>query len=244
MAIQVCTYWSITAVKGSAGSYPLDREIDPGDLVGQDGDQQVILAAEDGVDGAGRQAGRVGDGLKPDPCTLAADQGARRVEQRTPVGLLSPPPVAPVFPSAAVDSFDSPRRSRNLIIVVIELRNWQAADPADPLDQALRLADGRVLGYAEYGPAAGPPLFLFHGLPGSRLAVPEMWPEDPGQVRVIAPDRPGLGSSTFQPGRRLTDWAMMSGSWPIRWALSDSWSRDSLAAARMPWRWPTACLTG
>ncbi|HEY2577738.1 MAG TPA: hypothetical protein VGI74_15640 [Streptosporangiaceae bacterium] len=27
------------------------------------------------------------------------------------------------------------------------------------LDQAVRLADGRVLGYAEYGPAAGPPLF-------------------------------------------------------------------------------------
>ena len=39
------------------------------------------------------------------------------------------------------------------------------------LDQVIRLADGRVLGYAEYGPVAGPPLFLFHGLPGSRLAV-------------------------------------------------------------------------
>ncbi|MGH3256168.1 MAG: alpha/beta fold hydrolase [Streptosporangiaceae bacterium] len=64
-----------------------------------------------------------------------------------------------------------------------------------------------MLGYAEYGPAAGPPLFLFHGLPGSRLAVPEMWPEDPVAVRVIAPDRPGVGSSAFQPGRRLTDWA-------------------------------------
>jgi pimeloyl-ACP methyl ester carboxylesterase len=75
------------------------------------------------------------------------------------------------------------------------------------LDQVIRLADGRMLGYAEYGPAAGPPLFLFHGLPGSRLAVPEMWPEDPVAVRVIAPDRPGAGSSAFQPGRRLTDWA-------------------------------------
>jgi pimeloyl-ACP methyl ester carboxylesterase len=75
------------------------------------------------------------------------------------------------------------------------------------LDQVIRLADGRMLGYAEYGPAAGPSLFLFHGLPGSRLAVPEMWPEDPVPVRVIAPDRPGAGSSAFQPGRRLTDWA-------------------------------------
>ena len=74
-------------------------------------------------------------------------------------------------------------------------------------DQTIRLADGRVLGYAEYGPAAGPPLFVFHGLPGSRLAVPELWPTEPGAVRVIAPDRPGMGMSTFQPGRRLTDWA-------------------------------------
>jgi pimeloyl-ACP methyl ester carboxylesterase len=75
------------------------------------------------------------------------------------------------------------------------------------VDQTARLADGRVLGYAEYGPAAGPPLFLFHGLPGSRLAAPEMWPGEPGTVRVIAPDRPGMGTSTFQPARRLTDWA-------------------------------------
>jgi pimeloyl-ACP methyl ester carboxylesterase len=81
--------------------------------------------------------------------------------------------------------------------------------PAGParLDQVIRLADGRVLGYAEYGLAAGPPLFVFHGLPGSRLAVREMWPEDPVAVRVIAPDRPGAGSSAFQPDRRLTDWA-------------------------------------
>ena len=70
---------------------------------------------------------------------------------------------------------------------------------AGRLDQAIRLADGRVLGYAEYGLAAGTPLFLFHGLPGSRLAIPEMWPEDPATVRVIAPDRPGMGRSTFQP---------------------------------------------
>jgi pimeloyl-ACP methyl ester carboxylesterase len=75
------------------------------------------------------------------------------------------------------------------------------------LDQVLHLSGGRVLGYAEYGPATGPPLFLFHGLPGSRLDAPQMWPEEPAAVRVIAPDRPGFGSSTFQAGRRLTEWA-------------------------------------
>lgn len=75
------------------------------------------------------------------------------------------------------------------------------------LDQAVHLSDGRVLGYAEYGLASGPPLFLFHGSPGSRLDAPQMWPEEPAAVRVIAPDRPGFGASTFQVGRCLADWA-------------------------------------
>src|SRR5215469_6560618 len=74
------------------------------------------------------------------------------------------------------------------------------------LNQAVQLSDGRVLGYAEYGPADGPALFLCHGSPGSRLDAPHIWPGEPA-VRVIAPDRPGYGTSTFQPGRRLTDWA-------------------------------------
>jgi pimeloyl-ACP methyl ester carboxylesterase len=52
-----------------------------------------------------------------------------------------------------------------------------------------------------------PPLFLFHGLPGSRLDTPEMWSAQPSDVWIIAPDRPGMGLSTFQPKRRLTDWA-------------------------------------
>ena len=75
------------------------------------------------------------------------------------------------------------------------------------LDQVIHLLGGRTLGYAEYGPADGPPLFLFHGLPGSRLDAPQMWPEEPADVRVIAPDRPGFGTSAFRDGRRLTDWA-------------------------------------
>src|SRR6185295_1108628 len=34
---------------------------------------------------------------------------------------------------------------------------------------SLRLADGRRLGYAEYGAPDGDPVFLFHGTPCSRL---------------------------------------------------------------------------
>lgn len=38
------------------------------------------------------------------------------------------------------------------------------------LDTEIRLSDARRLAYAEYGDPLGTPLFLFHGLPGSRLA--------------------------------------------------------------------------
>jgi pimeloyl-ACP methyl ester carboxylesterase len=76
------------------------------------------------------------------------------------------------------------------------------------LARTMKLPDGRTLGYAEYGPEDAPPLFLFHGLPGSRLAMEELWPDGgPGDVRVIAPDRPGIGLSDPQPGRRIGDWA-------------------------------------
>lgn len=74
-------------------------------------------------------------------------------------------------------------------------------------NQVVVLSDSRSLGYAEYGKPDKPPLFLFHGLPGSRLDIPEMWKKTPSDVRIIAPDRPGVGLSTFQPQRRLTDWA-------------------------------------
>ena len=80
---------------------------------------------------------------------------------------------------------------------------------SDRSRREVRLPDGRVVSYAEYGSLDGPALFLFHGLPGSRLAVEDLWPgaDGPGAVRVIAPDRPGMGRSDFQPGRRLTDYA-------------------------------------
>jgi len=73
------------------------------------------------------------------------------------------------------------------------------------------LADGRQLAYDVHGPAGAPAVLAFHGSPGSRL---DFWPspamplgalEPP--VRLVAVDRPGVGQSTHQPGRTLTDWA-------------------------------------
>jgi pimeloyl-ACP methyl ester carboxylesterase len=75
------------------------------------------------------------------------------------------------------------------------------------LGRTVALADGRTLGYAEYGSPEAPVVMLFHGVPGSRLDAPEFWAAEPEGARVIAPDRPGFGLSTFQPGRRMTAWA-------------------------------------
>ena len=75
-------------------------------------------------------------------------------------------------------------------------------------DRTIRLKDGRRLGYAEYGDPAGEPALFFYGPLGSRL----LWvlADEPARslrVRVIAPDRPGMGLSDPEPGRSVKDWS-------------------------------------
>jgi pimeloyl-ACP methyl ester carboxylesterase len=71
----------------------------------------------------------------------------------------------------------------------------------------LRLSNGRDLAFREYGDPRGLPVFAFHGTPGSRLQIaPPPSAPAPTGYRLIAPDRPGYGHSTFDPKRRLTDW--------------------------------------
>jgi pimeloyl-ACP methyl ester carboxylesterase len=73
--------------------------------------------------------------------------------------------------------------------------------------QAVRLTDGRLLGFAEYGDPAGAPVFFFHGQVGSRLLGRSL-DADARRLglRILAPDRPGLGFSDFRPGREIADW--------------------------------------
>jgi pimeloyl-ACP methyl ester carboxylesterase len=69
------------------------------------------------------------------------------------------------------------------------------------------MPDGRELVYEEYGDPAGVPVLSFHGGLSSRLdAAPAHGAALSLGVRLISPDRPGMGRSTFQPGRRLLDW--------------------------------------
>ena len=76
-------------------------------------------------------------------------------------------------------------------------------------DQTIKLKDGRLLGYAEYGDPEGKPVFYFHGLPGSRLDWPFSDADDSAaqlNARIIAVDRPGMGLSDFKRDRKILDW--------------------------------------
>jgi len=77
------------------------------------------------------------------------------------------------------------------------------------LNQTIKLADGRKLGYDEFGSQDGRPVFYFHGTPSSRLEW-QLFGSDALakalRLRLIVPDRPGMGLSSFAAGRRISDW--------------------------------------
>ncbi len=76
------------------------------------------------------------------------------------------------------------------------------------IESHIILPDGRILAYAEYGTPDGHPLMYFHGTPSSRLEPAVIGDETWNRLglRVIAPDRPGMGRSDFQPNRGFSDW--------------------------------------
>jgi pimeloyl-ACP methyl ester carboxylesterase len=79
---------------------------------------------------------------------------------------------------------------------------------ADPLSRSHVLAGGRRLGFAEYGDPRGLPVFALHGTPGSRLmfALSHRAARERG-LRLIAPERPGYGLSSFRRSVTLLDHA-------------------------------------
>jgi pimeloyl-ACP methyl ester carboxylesterase len=75
-------------------------------------------------------------------------------------------------------------------------------------NNTLTLPDGRKLAYAEYGKPEGTPVLYFHGSPSSRLE-PLLFGDDlfgRSGIRLIAPDRPGMGQSDFLPKRGFAAW--------------------------------------
>jgi pimeloyl-ACP methyl ester carboxylesterase len=76
------------------------------------------------------------------------------------------------------------------------------------VDHLARLRDGRVIGYAQYGDPDGFPVINAHGGLACRVDVEAAAPiAEQAGIRLISPDRPGIGISEPLPGRTILDWA-------------------------------------
>ncbi|MGC9438437.1 alpha/beta fold hydrolase [Streptomyces sp. WG5] len=69
------------------------------------------------------------------------------------------------------------------------------------------LSDGRLLGWAEWGPLDGVPVLLCPGAATSRWLGFGAGVVEALGVRLVSVDRPGLGVSTPAPGRTFSDFA-------------------------------------
>jgi pimeloyl-ACP methyl ester carboxylesterase len=79
--------------------------------------------------------------------------------------------------------------------------------PSSSRDRELVLRDGRRLAYVELGDPEGLPCLFFHGIPGSRHCLVDDPLLHEFGMRMIVPDRPGMGLSDPHPGRTLASWA-------------------------------------
>lgn len=79
------------------------------------------------------------------------------------------------------------------------------------LDQTIVVADGRAVGFSDYGSASSivaVPVICCHGGPGSRVQKPELVEAAHKMgLRLIGIDRPGYGLSSLKPGRTIAEWA-------------------------------------
>jgi pimeloyl-ACP methyl ester carboxylesterase len=69
------------------------------------------------------------------------------------------------------------------------------------------LPGGRLLAYEEFGDPSGVPVINCHGGLTSRLDVLRCGPvAERAGIRLVSPDRPGIGRSDPKPNRTLLDW--------------------------------------
>ena len=75
-----------------------------------------------------------------------------------------------------------------------------------PKVEMIKLSDGRDLAFSIFGDPTGYPVFYCHGSPGSRLEG-LVYQEKAAEygLKLIVPDRPGFGKSSFYSGRKLLD---------------------------------------
>ena len=69
------------------------------------------------------------------------------------------------------------------------------------------LADGRTVGFADYGSPPATAVLWCHGGPGSRVEPARLRSRaHAAALRIVGIDRPGYGLSTVQPGRTIGGW--------------------------------------
>jgi pimeloyl-ACP methyl ester carboxylesterase len=74
----------------------------------------------------------------------------------------------------------------------------------------VQLENDAVVAFEEYGDAKGVPVIFCHGWPSSRTMA--QLTDEPARelgVRIVSPDRPGIGGSSPQPNRKLADWSRL-----------------------------------
>ncbi len=74
-------------------------------------------------------------------------------------------------------------------------------------ENLIKLENGAVIAFEEYGDANGEPVIFCHGWPSSRIMA--RLTDEPARdlgIRIISPDRPGICGSSLQPDRKLTEW--------------------------------------
>lgn len=84
---------------------------------------------------------------------------------------------------------------------------YNGSDPR--IEGTTLLRNGRSVGLAEYGPAHGVPVLWFPATPGGRRQIPPLARVAAGQrnIRLIALERPGIGSSSPHLYKSLLGWA-------------------------------------
>jgi len=87
------------------------------------------------------------------------------------------------------------------------LARSRAAMMAPLADEVLRLGDGRLLAWTEWGDRRGAPVVFLHPCPGSRMFCPDEETTAERGVRLICVDRPGYGGSDPVADPTLTGFA-------------------------------------
>lgn len=102
----------------------------------------------------------------------------------------------------------APTRHTRAVSPLSEVQAGDVGNPgrSTPALNVMRLRDGRNLAWVEVGDPGGSPVLALHGSPGRcyEFAMHDEAASAAG-IRLIAPDRPGYGASSYQPHRRLSD---------------------------------------